>query len=107
MVGKLEWNKHCATDSVSDIATVSDEAFAHLAIANSWMVWECEATEKDLKDDEGAENPLGIIALLPNHPNATSKEALKPKYTMNCAQARRHEGWLKEAVADYNKLMKK
>jgi hypothetical protein len=79
VVGKNVWKAKCAGFTVSNIATISDKAFALVLLVNSWDVW---------SDTEKTGNN-------------------KTRFTRNGAGTKKNEGWTKEGLVQFNHIAKR
>ena len=79
IVGKIIWRKQRGKEVISDIATVSDEAFGYLLLDNYYDFW----TRKDGDD------------------------VLKPKWTDPKTGATLDQGWTEEGIHQFNKYIKR
>jgi hypothetical protein len=82
VVGRNEWKTRGGSALISEIATVSDEAFAILLLENNYDVWTKEV--------------LG--------PTTGSDTVVTSKYTLNGAGTKKNQGWTNEGLNRYNKL---
>jgi hypothetical protein len=78
VVGRDVWKRLSPTHTVSQIATVSDEAFALLLLENSWEMWVAVATEQ--------------------------RDVPSPKYSMRGPGTKKYQGWTEEGIARFNEL---
>jgi hypothetical protein len=82
VVGKHMWRSKCWNTPMSEIATVSDEAFALLLVENSWEAW-----------NHLAKREKGDVSVI------------KSLYTLNGAGTRKNHGWTKEGLLRYIALI--
>ena len=78
VIGRDIWKRRCHMHTLTDIATVSDEAFALFLLENSWEVYVAVAT----KDED-------IPA---------------PKYSVQGPGTKMYKGWTDEGIARFNQL---
>ncbi len=76
VVGKNVWKAKCAGFAVSNIATISDEAFALVLLVNSWDVWS----------------------------DTTNSGDSKTRFTRNGAGTKKNEGWTQEGLEQFNQI---
>jgi hypothetical protein len=81
VIGKQAYNKKVVQETISIIATVSDEAFVILCLENSLEQWEQEA----------------------RNPTAKRIDAV---YTASPAEASKYSGWSKEGMRRFNTLQR-
>ena len=81
VIGKQTYNKKVIQVTMSEIATVSDEAFVMLCLENSMERWEHEAREP-------------------------AEKRLDAKYTASPAEASKYGGWTNEGMRRFNKLQR-
>ena len=86
VAGKKEWKKDKWSCKISNVVSVSDEAFALLLLSNSWEVFKEYAVVKASQEMSG------------------TKLVAKPKYTSKRGGSRRFEGWTRAGIAEYNTL---
>jgi hypothetical protein len=82
VIGKQAYNKKVVQETISNIATVSDEAFVMLCLENSMEQWEQEAR------------------------NPTAKRIKNAVYTASTAEASKYGGWRKEGMRQFNTLQR-
>ena len=81
VVGRDVWKRRSHSHLISEIATISDEAFALFIVENSFQVW-CASV------DEKGEN-------------------VAPKYSMRGPGTKKFQGWNKEGITRFNELYDK
>jgi hypothetical protein len=81
VIGKQTYNKKVLQVTISEIATVSDEAFVMLCLENSMERWEHEAREP-------------------------TEKRLDAKYTASPAEASKYGGWTSEGMRRFNTLQR-
>lgn len=81
VIGKQAYNKRVLQDTISTIATVSDEAFVVLCLENSLGRWEQEAREP-------------------------KEKRIDAVYTASPAEASKYGGWSIEGMRRFNTLQK-
>jgi hypothetical protein len=83
VVGKNDWKTRAGKETISSIATVSDEAFSILLLENNYQVWK--------------EDALGACG---------EGQGVKAssKYTVNGAGTRKYQGWTPEGLKRFNTL---
>ena len=74
VVGKNVWKAKCARFAVSNIATISNKAFALVLLVNSWDVWS----------------------------DTTNSGGSKTRFTRNGAGTKKNEGWTQEGLEQFN-----
>ena len=96
VVGKTRWSDNIWQVKISDLATPSDEAFAHIILENNWDVW-VELAEGDMESSSAASSAE-------NDGENGSKTVACPKYTQNGIHAKRYHGWTHEGIKRFNTL---
>ena len=92
VVGKVEWRKGVTNLKVSDLATVTDEAFALLVLDNVWLTWMNMDTPVEELKHAGKDG--------------AGKRKVRPGlYTHNFRKASRHEGWNTNGLKRMDELM--
>lgn len=97
VVGVTEWRESCTSVFVTDMASVSDEAFAILCIENYWDEWA----------NKNVEEYKSEVAF-----DATTNTRKKRKttwgiYTKGATGSRRYGGWSAEGLERFNVLYEK
>jgi hypothetical protein len=93
-VGVTGWREGCQKSKVSQMATVSDEAFAYLLLENYWNVW----SNLDLEQYKN-ETTFDVESN-----RKRKRKSSYGKYTKNSYGARRYGGWLNEGLLRFNAL---
>lgn len=94
VVGITAWKTECCTKTVSEMASVSDEAFTYLLLENYWDEW----ANKDPKAyrEETAYN---------HETNTRGRRTpTKGKYTKDSVGSRRYGGWSEDGLHRFNEL---
>ena len=86
--GRNLWKKRWTVETVSQIATVSDEAFALLLLENSWKKWTAEGRNEEDGEDE----------------NSVDTEGNQTRWTKNGRSAVMYKGWSREGIERFNEL---
>jgi len=95
VVGYTAWKDGCTKFKVSELASLTDEAFAYLLVKNYWDVW----TNIDIDAYKNEEAQFDE--------RTNRKKKRKPawgKYTRNAFGARRYGGWTNEGLVRFNVL---
>ena len=95
VVGHTAWKDGCTKSKVSELASITDEAFAYLLVENYYEVW----TNIDLEAYKNEEIQFDE--------RTRKKKKRKPawgKYTRNAFGARRYGGWTNEGLLRFNVL---
>jgi superfamily I DNA/RNA helicase len=90
VVGRNVWKRDSPKTDVSELATVSDEAFAILLLENSYDLWSQMARQKEA---EKAKKEF-------------TEQAKIAKYTLNGAGIKKNKGWRKEGLERFNQIVK-
>jgi len=94
VVGITSWRDNCTKSTVSEMATVSDEAFAYLLVENYWSKWsavDLETYQKESTFENGSVKKK-------------KRTATFGKYTQNAYGAKRFGGWTREGLIRFNVL---
>jgi len=94
VVGITSWRDNYTKSTVSEIATVSDEAFAYLLVENYWSKWsavDLETYQKESTFENGSVKKK-------------KRTATFGKYTQNAYGAKRFGGWTREGLIRFNVL---
>jgi len=94
VVGITNWRDSCTKSTVSEMATVSDEAFAYLLVENYWSKWsavDLETYQKESTFENGSVKKK-------------KRTATFGKYTQNAYGAKRFGGWTREGLIRFNVL---
>jgi len=95
IVGITTWKEGCTKTKVSELASVTDEAFAYLLIENYWDHW----ATLDVEEYKKGVSEVDI------HTNKKKKrKSVWGKYTKNAYGAKRYGGWMKEGLIRFNTL---
>jgi len=95
IVGITAWKEGCTKTKVSELASVTDEAFAYLLIENYWDHWATLDVEEYKKG----------VSELDLHTNKKKKrKSIWGKYTKNAYGAKRYGGWMREGLIRFNTL---
>lgn len=87
VVGRNKWKMRGSSASISEIATVSDEAFAILLFENNYTLWN-----------------IGSVAIEDDPANVVTDVKPTAKYTLNGAGTKKYKGWTDEGLLRFNKL---
>ena len=91
VVGITNWRDSCTKSTVSEMATVSDEAFAYLLVENYWSKWsavDLETYQKESTFENGSVKKK-------------KRTATFGKYTQNAYGAKRFGGWTREGLIQF------
>ena len=117
VVGKSDWKTRGSKALISDMATVSDEAFAILLIENNYDVWHEMVVEDDGvapvpessgmdgdddDDDDGGGGGSGGSGGGDHAAANARKMKVKSKYTLNGAGTKKYQGWTNEGLLRFN-----
>jgi len=94
VVGITNWRDSCTKSTVSEMATVSDEAFAYLLVENYWNKWsalDLQTYQKESTFENGSVKKK-------------KRTATFGKYTQNAYGAKRFGGWTREGLIRFNVL---
>ena len=94
VVGITNWRDSCTKSTVSEMATVSDEAFAYLLVENYWNKWsalDLQTYQKESTFENGSVKKK-------------KRTATFGKYTQNAYGAKRFGGWTREGLIWFNVL---
>ena len=94
VVGMAFWRKHCAKMPISEMATVSDEAFTLLLLENYWDQWSTKNIDEyksEVTIDEATNQKK-------------KRKATWGKFTSGAWGSRRFGGWSKEGLVRFNQL---
>jgi len=94
VVGMAFWRKHCAKLPISEMATISDEAFTLLLLENYWDQW----STKNL-DEYKSE-----VTIDETTNQKKKRKATWGKFTSGAWGSRRFGGWSKEGLVRFNQL---
>jgi len=94
VVGMSIWRKNCAKLPISEMATVSDEAFTLLLLENYWEGW----STKNL-DEYKSE-----VTIDETTNQKKKRKATWGKFTSGAWGSRRFGGWSKEGLVQFNQL---
>ena len=98
VTGRYKYKKNILKTRMTHVATVSDEAFAHLLVENSYDRWVDIHNNKDQ-------------ASVPTGKRKRWESNKPPKYTFGGLQSvdgsRRYKGWTDEGINRYNELFQK
>jgi len=94
VVGITSWRDSCTKSTVSEMATVSDEAFAYLLVENYWSTWSAVDLEKYQKESTFEKGSV----------KKKKRTATFGKYTQNAYGAKRFGGWTRDGLIWFNEL---
>jgi len=94
VVGMSIWRKNCAKLPISEMATISDEAFTLLLLENYWEGW----STKNL-DEYKSE-----VTIDETTNQKKKRKATWGKFTSGAWGSRRFGGWSKEGLIRFNQL---
>ncbi len=95
IVGISVWREGCQKKKDSEMATVSDEAFAYLLVENYWDYWS-NLNLQDYKSDVTYDKESN---------KKIKRTATWDKYTKSAYGARRYGGWTTSGLLRFNELL--
>lgn len=94
VIGSSKWKEECISKTVSEIATISDEAFTLLLLENHWDEW----SNKNVEDYK-KEAPYDA-----KNNKTVKRKPTKGKYTSEGIGAKLYGGWSNEGLLRFNAL---
>ena len=108
VVGKVEWKKSRCIKPMSEIATVSDEAFTLLVLENIWDVWTNVPMDEWNKTKElSRRRSIGRIEEQTESENGSVAATVirAGKFTKDYVVGGRYRGWSIAGIKRYNDLL--
>ncbi len=104
VVGRHQWCQLSWQQPISELTTISDEAFAHLLVENSWDVWTDKAFDPEDTTDSSNCGESSTFTTTVSSTSSGADARATPLWTGNSIKAKKHCGWNNEGRMRFNRL---